>query len=184
MPMSSTMTQVGLEVAGRNALVAGERLVADEVVDEVEDRSIEDGVPGADRLLADGLRDVALADAGRADQEDVLRFADEPAGRDVEDLRPLDLRVEAPVEVLESLLVAEARGLHATVEEPLLPDGEFVLERELEELEMVEAVAGGLLQADVEGRREAREPELSKGSGERFVHRVVVSLVALDRKAS
>lgn len=57
--------------------------------------------------VTERLADVRLADAGRADQQDVLVALDEVAGREVDDLRPRDLRVEGEVEGLEVPLVFE-----------------------------------------------------------------------------
>jgi hypothetical protein len=39
-----------------------------------------------DRLIGEGLDEEALAGAGRSKQEHVAPFADEPAGRQIEDL--------------------------------------------------------------------------------------------------
>lgn len=55
------------------------------------------------------LREVALADAGRADKEHVLVALYEGARGEVEHLGLREARVEAEVEVLERLGVLEAR---------------------------------------------------------------------------
>jgi len=88
--------------------------------------------------------------AGRADEEHVARFAEEAAGRQVEDLLTGDRRIERPIEVIERLDLTEAGGLHATFDLTLLTDQEFVLQHELQELNVTELMAGGFLQSHAE----------------------------------
>ncbi len=86
-----------------------------EVADHVEDRAVQHDEARLDGLVADGLGQMALADAGRSEQEHVAGLADEAAGGQVEDLLLLDRRVERPVEVVQRLQLAEAGGLDAAV---------------------------------------------------------------------
>jgi len=68
---------------------------------------VEDLVAHAAGAVTERLADMRLADAGRADQQDVLVALDEVAGREVDDLRARDLRVEGEVEGLKGPLVFE-----------------------------------------------------------------------------
>jgi len=87
---------VGLIGAGHAEL--GEHIVGGDV---------EDLVAHAAGAVTERLADMRLADAGRADQQDVLVALDEVAGREVDDLRARDLRVEGEVEGLKGPLVFE-----------------------------------------------------------------------------
>ena len=80
------------------------------------------------------------------------------AGSGLEDLLLLDRGVEGEVKVVERAHVAKARGLHVPSQESLVTDGDLVLEDELEELVVREAIAGYLLQANVQCAGQAREP--------------------------
>ena len=72
--------------------------------------AVEDAVALLDRGLADGLREVALARAGRAEEQDVFVAVDELAGGEVEDQPAIHLLVEVEVEGVEGLVgVAELR---------------------------------------------------------------------------
>ena len=85
------------ELLDESRLLAGVGL--DEVLGEVEGAADEDAVAGADRPHRDGGGDVALADAGRPDQEDVLVGGDEAAAASSASCRSGDLGIEGPVEV-------------------------------------------------------------------------------------
>jgi hypothetical protein len=64
----------------------------------------------------------------------------------------------------------ERRRLDPATHLPIRPDGQFVLKDQLQELCMVESVAGGLLQADVERLRQARQPQLLLSDLQRFLY--------------
>ena len=59
----------------------------------------------------------------------------------------LDGRVERPVEVLEGFVIAEASGLGPFVDHALLPDVEFVLKDQFQELLVRELMSASLFQA-------------------------------------
>jgi hypothetical protein len=63
--------------------------------------------------LSDGLSQVALAGAARAEEERILAPADECAGGQIEDQAAVDLRVEGEVEVVEGLVRISEAGLLA-----------------------------------------------------------------------
>jgi len=101
----------------------------------------------------------------------VSRFPDELAGRQVVDLLPLDRWVEIPTEILERLhRLPEGRHLHPPSDHPILPDVELVLEHELEELLVAEAVPPGLLEPNVQRLGRAGEPELPEGRRHLVLH--------------
>ena len=87
-----------------------------------------------DGFVADGLGQMGFADAGRAEEQHILGFADELAGGQVENLLFVDGGVEAPVEVLQRFEAAEVGGLGAAFHLALLADVEFVLADEFQEL--------------------------------------------------
>ncbi len=72
---------------------------------------------------------------------------DKPAARQIEDLLFVDGGIETPVEVVQGFQVAEVRQLGAALHLALLPDVEFVLTDQFEELGMAQTVGGGFLQS-------------------------------------
>jgi hypothetical protein len=87
---------------------------------------------------------VALADAGRSDQEHVLVEGDETGGREFGELGPGDLGVEGPVKVLDLLDLDDLGPPEAAGEEAVSSAVELVLDEELEELEVRQRGAGRL----------------------------------------
>ena len=78
----------------------------------------------------------------------------------------MDGGVEAPVEVIKRFQVTEVRQIGVPRHQALLPDVQFVLTDEFEELGMAQTIGGGFLQAHVQGLAEAGETELFQGGGE------------------
>ena len=60
--------QVGLEVAGQDLVALAEQFVVQEVADQVENRTIQNEKAGLDRVLAERLRQITFADAGRTEE--------------------------------------------------------------------------------------------------------------------
>ncbi len=86
--------------------------------------AVEDAVALLDRGVADRLREVALAGAGRAEEERVLVLRDEARGRELEDERAVQLLVEVEVEGVERLGgIAKARLRAPAREEAILRGG-------------------------------------------------------------
>lgn len=56
------------------------------------------------------------------------------------------------------------------MQEPIRTDGEFILKDQLQELHVIESVAGGLLQPHFEGLGEPGQPEFLQGRCQRFIH--------------
>ena len=107
-----------------------------------------------------------LPDPGRIVEQHVLGFADEPTGGQIENLFLVDGRIEAPVEVVQRFQVAEVRQFGVAFHLPLLPDVEFILTDQFEELSVAQPIGGGFLQPHVEGLDQAGEPELFQGGGQ------------------
>ena len=152
--------QVGLEVAAQEAVTLGEGLPREEVGDEVEDGPVAHDEALLDGLVADCLGEVGLADAGRADQEDVVVLADEVPGGQLEDVLAGDGGIEAPAEVVEGAQGGELDRCGAARDPALRTDVELVLEDQFEELRVGEPVGVGLLEADREGLDERRPAQL------------------------
>jgi hypothetical protein len=125
----------------------------------VEDRAVEDGVAGLDQFQADGLREMAFSHTRRPAPEDVSFLPHETAGRQVEDLLLLDRAVEFPVEIFQGLLLAERGRLGASSDEPLVPDGQLILQGQLQEFGVVEAIGRRLLKTHAQGLGHPAETE-------------------------
>lgn len=138
--------QVRLEVAAQEAVTLGERLLGEEVGDQVEDGAVAHDEALLDGLVADGLGEVGLADAGRSDEEDIGGLPDEVSGGQLVDVLAGDGRIEAPVEVLEAPERGELGGDGTAGDLALLADVELVLQDQFEELAVGEPVRGGFLQ--------------------------------------
>jgi len=143
--------QVGAQVA-LEGFVAFGGLVAGvgEVAGEVEDGAVEAGVAGFDGFASESLGEVAFADSGRADEEDVAVLADILAGGQRVDLAAGDTGLEAEVEGVEAARFAEAGLLAAAMNGAAVADVEFVLEEEFEELGVGDLMRGGFVKAEFE----------------------------------
>ena len=122
--------------------------------------------------LADGLGQMGLACAWRPHEEHVAGVVEELAGGQLEELPAGERGVEVPVELVKGFEISEAGELGAAVELAVIADGHFVLEDELEELEMAQAAGLGLLESDIEGPCESGEAEVSEGRAEVVVHEI------------
>lgn len=108
--------QVGAGEARQAAVVGAVAARRAQLGQHLVRRDVEGRVPGDTGTATERLRDVALADAGLADEANVLAARDEGAGGELEDLGARHLRVEGEVEVLERALVLEARAPEPLVE--------------------------------------------------------------------
>lgn len=64
--------------------------VVAQIGEQVEDGAVEDDFACFDQFMADGLRQMAFADTGRANQKDVFGPVEEPAGGEVMDAAAVD----------------------------------------------------------------------------------------------
>ena len=78
--------QVGLQVSAQGLVLLVEGFVLHEVAHQIEDGAVEHQEVLADGFVADGLGQMGFADAGRAEEQHILGFADELAGGQIENL--------------------------------------------------------------------------------------------------
>src|SRR4051812_45067623 len=98
-----------------------------EVPYQIKDRSIEHGVSLLNGLQTEGLYEMTLAQAWRAEPEYVFGLSYKAAGGQVEDLLPGQAGVERPVEVIKCLLVTELGDLDAAGNLPITSQQYFIL---------------------------------------------------------
>ena len=82
-----------------------------QIFEQLVGLAIPDTVALLDRGVADRLREMALAGAGRAEEERILPLLDEAARRQVVDQRPVHLLVEIEVEAVERPIRVAKPGL-------------------------------------------------------------------------
>jgi hypothetical protein len=112
------------------------------------------------------LRQVALAGAGLAVDQDVLVALDELAGGEVEDLGLVQLRIEGEVEAFERLGGIEGGAPQAEAQAALAAALDFVLEQQGEELDVRGLLLDALPVADLEGLEDAGQAEGAEHRGE------------------
>jgi len=101
------------------------------------------------KCRTDGLRHKALADARRPEQEHVASLAEEAAGRQIADLFLGELGIVSPVKMVERLAFAELSELDAALDQAVAAHVEFILQDQLEELQMRELMTARFGQPDV-----------------------------------
>src|SRR5881628_494357 len=157
-----------------HALAAGarERGIG-ELLEEDVGLAVDDAVALVDEGAAEGLREVTLPRAGRAEEDRVLVRGEEAAGGELEDEAALHLLVEVEVEAVERLVgVAELGLLEAAGEEAVGAVGELVLDEEREEVGGGAVIGLSLDEPGVEALGHAAEAELAEGAEEfRELHR-------------
>ena len=110
--------------------------------------AVDDAVALQDGSAADGLGEMALAGAGRAQEERVLALSDETCGGQVVDESAVQLAIEIEVEAVEGALgVAEASLLEPALEEPVLTTEQLVGDEMRDEVDGSELVGLGLAQS-------------------------------------
>ena len=137
---------------------------------QFEYRAVEHLEVGPERRISDGLGDVGLPESRGPQQEHIASFAHELRRGQLEDLGTVDLRVELPVEVLQRLQVRELRQFLAPLKAAVVPDVEFVLEEQFQELSMGDAVDGRLVEAQFEAGGQSGQAELAAGVQEWIRH--------------
>lgn len=165
--------QIGFEIAGQGAIQLGRGLIGLKFPNHVEDRPVENLEAGFNGMVADGLSQVALTQTRRPDQQHVTALADELAGSQVVDLLAFDGRIEGPVKVFEGFGIAEGGGFGPFGDQTLMPDVEFILKDQFEELFMGQLMGAGFLQAQLQAGQEAGETQLTGVLHEVLVHRLV-----------
>src|SRR5262245_49030426 len=127
--------------------------------------AIEDTMALLDDGEAEGLCQVALAGARRAQKEGIGVLRNPPRRREFEDEGAVHLLVELEVKGVEALVaVAEARVLDPSLEQSVLAAEEFILDEVGEEIEWREFFGLGLKQPRLEADGHPRATELAQGA--------------------
>lgn len=127
--------------------------------------AVEDLEAGEDHGAADSLHQVALARARRAEEERVLGLRQEAPGRQLEDQRAVELLVEVEVEAVErAILVAEAGGLRAPLDQSVGAPLELVTDQRREEVQRRQAAGLRLEDAHLQALRHPGQFQLLQGS--------------------
>src|SRR5262249_5073050 len=114
---------------------------------------------------ADGLSQVTLAGAGRAEEEGIGVLGDPAPGGQLEDESAIHLLVEVEIEGVQALAdVPEGRLLQAPLQEAILAAQELVLNEAGEEIDGRELLGLRLQEAGVQAGRDARAAELAQGA--------------------
>ncbi len=116
--------------------------------------------------MAEGLGEVALADAGGPDEEDILVTFDEAAGGEVGDLLLGELGAGGEVEGLKGLLGVEGGAPEPHLELVLGTALDLVLEELGEELDVRELGLDGEAVTDFHGLEDAAEPQALEHRGQ------------------
>jgi len=93
------------------------------------------------------LGDVALANAGIAEQQSIFVLFDESAVGQFKDECSVK-RVEPPIEGIERPLVAKAGGFDAPLDQSVAPSLQLVVNEQSDKVERPQAVGPGLLGSD------------------------------------
>jgi len=161
--------QVGFEVFTEQTSV-GDGFFVHEFAYEVEDGDVAYAVAALDGFVAKALSQVSFAGARRADHEQVGVLSDECAGGEFEDAAAVDVWVELPVEAVERFEVDEPGGFECASGFTVIPQGEFILDEQFEELFVAELCGLSFLQPDGEIIAYTGKPELFEVGIEVCVH--------------
>jgi hypothetical protein len=124
---------------------------------------VDDAAALLDRGLADRLGEMALAGAGRSEEERVFMLGDEARGGEVEDERTVQLPIEIEIEGVEGLGgIAKVRLRAAPGEQAILPPDEFIGDERGDEIERSLTLGLRLAEARIQDIRHAREAELAE----------------------
>ena len=104
---------------------------------------------------AERLGDVALANAGVAEQQNVFVLFDEAAVGEFEDERSIE-RVEFPVEGIEGSLVAKAGGFDAPCDKPVAAALQLVVHEQADKIQRPQVFGSSLLRPNAKRRQPFR----------------------------
>ena len=127
------------------------------VLREIERAAHEGEIAGSDGAHADGHRRVRLAHAGRSNQQHAMMIANEPRGRQIDELCARNLWIEGPVKGREFLHLCDAGLFEPPREEPIGASGQLVLHEQIEEVEVLQRCGLGLFQPERQRFGHARE---------------------------
>jgi hypothetical protein len=127
--------------------------------------AVKDAMALLDDGHPDGLGQMALAGAGRAEEEPVLVLGDEAAGRQLEDEPAIELPIEVEIEGVQRLAhVTEAGLFEAAVEQPVLASKELVTDERGEEVDRGEVLGLRLQQPWLQAGGHAGAAKLTQGA--------------------
>jgi hypothetical protein len=113
----------------------------------------------------DGLGEMTLAGAGRAEEQAVLVLGDEAAGGEFEDEAAIERPSEVEIEGVEGLAhVAEAGLFEAAVEQAVLAPQQLIADERGEEVDGGQLLRLGLEQPWLQAGGHARATELPQGA--------------------
>ena len=122
--------------------------------------SVEDAIALQDHGAADGLCEMALARAGRAEEERVFTLGDETRGGQLVDQGAIHLLIKIKVKGVERAIgIAKAGLFMAALEQPVLATQELVGHQHRDEVDGREFLALGLAQSRFEDDRHARKAQ-------------------------
>jgi len=154
----------------------------DEPAHEAFQREEAHRVPGLDGLDAEGDGEVGLADAGRAEQDDVLGALDEAQAGELPDLLAVDRGLEVEVELIEALDPGQPGQLEAALDAALMPPPPLGLQGLGEEALVVEIALGRVLAHAIElGQQVLHLHPLEEGAQ---FHVVASSYTARGRRST
>ena len=113
----------------------------------VENRTVENVLACFDQGVTDGLGEMAFANSGRADEEQVAALIDELSGGQLVNVPTVYLRIEGEVEIFKGSQLAEGGGFGAPGNAALPSNVELILKDEFEEFVMRQVMAFGLFEA-------------------------------------
>ena len=114
-----------------------------QIVDDTDGVGEEDGVSLLAGGVAKGGGEVGLADADRAEEDDVGLLGDEAETEEVLNLEAVDLPGPVPLELLQGLEDGEAGRLDAAFDDALAALGVLALDQAAEVLDMIPVAGGG-----------------------------------------
>jgi len=117
-------------------------------------------MPVLDGSAAQRDGQVGLADAGRAEQDDVLAVGDEATRRELLNEPLVERRLEREVEIVERLDRGEVRNLHAHGDALAVLGVHLVAQELVEEVEVRGLLVGGLAEERVEPLGEMAQAQL------------------------
>lgn len=132
-------------------------------LDEHVRLAVDDAVALLDSRATDGLSQVALAGARRAEHEHILALTDKARGGQLVDERTIHLLVEIEIKVVErAARVAERGQLGAAGKQPVLPPQQLVGDERRDEVDGRQLVGLRLAQPRFQDIRHSREAELAQ----------------------
>jgi hypothetical protein len=150
---------------GEVVLAGAGELGLDQLLQQRMRLAVEDTVALLDHGEADGLSQVALAGAGRAEEEGIGVLGDPASGGALEDEGAVHFPVEVEIEGVQALAdIAKARLLHPALQEPILPAEQFVLHEAGEQIDRHQLLGLGFEQARLKPGGDAGAAELAEGA--------------------